>query len=74
MEVACLLRHVTHVTYRGMALLFCARASSTLRGKLPQKFPHSRNVESGRLIAHVRNLYSRLHSASDESTVGSAAP
>lgn len=57
----------------GWGVLFCAWASSSLRGKLPQKFPHSRNVESGRLIVHVRILYSGLHSASDERTVGSEA-
>lgn len=57
----------------GWGVLFCAWASSSLRGKLPQKFPHSRNVESGRLIVHVRILYSGLHSASDEGTVGSDA-
>lgn len=68
-----LLHHVTCVTYPGMGMLFCARSSSSLRGKLPQKFPHSRNVESRRLIAHVGILYSGLHSASDEGTVGSDA-
>lgn len=68
-----LLHHVTCVTYPRVGMLFCARSSSSLRGKLPQKFPHSRNAESRRLIAHVGILYSRLHSASDEGTVGSDA-
>jgi hypothetical protein len=54
-------------------MLFCARSSSSLRGKLPQKFPHSRHVESRRLIAHDGILYIGLHSPSDEGTVGSDA-